>query len=88
MVNTLETRSHEVIGPYVTDMKLLITKIGSSGEGNVHRLCAPILSDFKNLEDDYQEISLVPNEIRLSPGKVYMLSTFVSPVEYRILPMV
>lgn len=82
--NTLETRSSTLLGPYFSDMLLTIKKVGAAKEGTVHQLCAPVIYDYGCRQNKLLEVYSLPNAFVMKKNKIYLLSAFISSVEYSL----
>lgn len=82
--NTLGTRASAILGPYSSDMLLSIKKIGAFDQGVVHPLCAPVIYDYGYLQNKLLEVHSLPNTFFMKKNKKYVLSAFVSTVEYSL----
>jgi hypothetical protein len=82
--NTLGTRASTILGPYSSDMMLSIKKIGSSDEGLVHPLCAPVIYDYTYTQKKLLEVCSLPNAFLMKRNKMYLMSAFIGSVEYSL----
>jgi hypothetical protein len=83
-LNTLGTRSTKILGPFYLDMLLTIKRIGSADEGVVHPLSAPVIYDYNYRHNKLMEVSSLPNAFLIKKNKKYLLSTFISGIEYSV----
>ena len=84
LLKSLPVRSTAILGPFDTDKLLWIKKVGNANEGEVHQLEAPVIYDYTNRQNKLVEVVTLPNVFLMEKCKAYLLSTFVSSVEYQI----
>ncbi|GHN01868.1 hypothetical protein WSM22_33570 [Cytophagales bacterium WSM2-2] len=83
-ISGLQPRTFTHIGPYLTDVKLTVTKVGDIENGTVHQMCAPSLYITEEYEKGAWEIVHVPQEIMLRRNKQYTLAAYANNIEYTI----